>query len=149
MKRILLSIMAVLAIAIVPAPAFAAGSSSATPNCGQASTPKTQVLNGIGETGGNCDDSGVSRAIYAGVRILSLVVGVAALFMVILSGFKYITSGGEASKVSNAKNSLIYALVGLAIAALAQLLVHFVLSQSTTAACSAGNKDPACSSVHP
>jgi len=142
MKRIILNMMAVLLLAIVPGAALTGAAYAA--GCGTASTPKTQVLNGIGETGGNCDDSGVASAISAGVNILSLVVGVAAVMMIILSGFKYITSGGEASKVANAKNSLIYALVGLLVAALAQLLVHFVLAQSTVAACPAGSKDAAC-----
>ncbi len=146
MKRIILNITALLLLAIVPAAALTGAAYAA--GCGTPSTPKTQVLNGIGETGSNCDDSGVANAISAGVNILSLVVGVAAVMMVILSGFKYITSGGEASKVSNAKNSLVYALIGLFIAALAQLLVHFVLAQSTVAACPPGSKDAACQPAH-
>ena len=148
MKRILLSIVASLAIVMMPLPVLAAGASSSSTGCGTASTPKTQVLNGLGETGSNCSDTGVGNAIAAGVNILSLVVGVAAVVMVILGGFKYITSGGEASKVSNAKNSLVYALVGLFIAALAQLLVHFVLVQSSQAACPPGSKDVACKPGH-
>ncbi|HXR49535.1 MAG TPA: TrbC/VirB2 family protein [Verrucomicrobiae bacterium] len=65
------------------------------------------------------------------VDILSIVVGVIAIIVIIYSGLKYITSGGDANKVGSAKNTLIYALIGLAIAALAQFLVHFVLFQTT------------------
>jgi len=62
---------------------------------------------------------------------LSVIVGVAAVIMIILSGLRYITSGGDASKVGAAKSSLIYALIGLVIVALAQVIVHFVFAKVT------------------
>jgi hypothetical protein len=52
--------------------------------------------------------------------------------MIIYGGFRYITSGGDSGRVGNAKNTLIYAIIGLVIVALAQLIVHFVLNQATT-----------------
>ena len=42
---------------------------------------------------------------------------------------RYITAQGDSSQISSAKNTLLYALVGLVIAALAQVIVHFVLSE--------------------
>ncbi len=62
------------------------------------------------------------------VNILSLVVGIAAVIMIIYGGLRYITSGGDSGSVGNAKNTIIYAIVGLIIVALAQLIVHFVLN---------------------
>ena len=62
------------------------------------------------------------------VNILSIVVGIVAVIMIIFGGFRYITSGGESGSVSGAKNTLIYAIVGLVIVALAQFIVHFVLA---------------------
>ena len=62
------------------------------------------------------------------VSVLSIVIGIVAVIMFIISGFKYITSGGDSNGVSSAKNTLIYAIVGLIIVALAQFFVHFVLS---------------------
>ena len=67
------------------------------------------------------------------VGLLSIIVGAAAVIMIIVSGLRYITSGGDSGKVAGAKNALIYALVGVAVAALAQLMVHFVLSKAGTA----------------
>jgi hypothetical protein len=61
------------------------------------------------------------------VNLLSVIVGIVAVIMIIVGGFRYITSGGESSNVSGAKNTLIYAIVGLIIVALAQFIVHFVL----------------------
>lgn len=98
--------------------------------CGRATDSKGQVLQGIGETGGDCSGTDVNNTIQAAVEILSIVVGIAAVIVIIVSGLKYITSGGDSGKVSSAKSTLVYALVGLAIAALAQFLVHFVLTQA-------------------
>lgn len=66
------------------------------------------------------------------INIFSAVVGVIAVVMIIVGGLRYITSGGDTSHVSTAKTTIIYALVGLVIVALAQLIVHFVLTQSQT-----------------
>jgi uncharacterized membrane protein len=62
------------------------------------------------------------------VNLFSLIVGIVAVIMIIYGGFRYITSGGESGAVGNAKNTLIYAIVGLIIVALAQLIVHFILN---------------------
>jgi hypothetical protein len=51
--------------------------------------------------------------------------------MIVFGGFKYITSGGDSNNVSGAKNTIIYAIIGLVIVALAQLIVHFVLNQTS------------------
>jgi len=51
--------------------------------------------------------------------------------MVVMGGFKYITSGGDGQKAAGAKNTLVYAVIGLVIAALAQVLVQFVIKKST------------------
>lgn len=64
------------------------------------------------------------------VNIFSVIVGIIAVIMIIYGGFKYITSGGDSGNVSGAKNTLIYAIVGLIIVALAQFIVHFVLGQA-------------------
>ncbi len=65
------------------------------------------------------------------VNILSSLVGVLAVIMIIIGGFRYITSAGDSNKVGGAKNTIIYALIGLAIVALAQVLVRFVLHIAT------------------
>ena len=67
------------------------------------------------------------------INVLSIVVGVVAVVMIIFGGLKYITSGGDSSNVSSAKNTIIYAIVGLVIVALAQFIVRFVLDKSINA----------------
>ena len=84
-------------------------------------------------SGTGCDSAGSSKLTLGGiatsaVNIFSWVVGVAAVIMIIVGGFRYITSGGSSDKVGSAKNTLIYAIVGLIIVALAQFIVHFVIN---------------------
>jgi len=134
MKKTIFTILAVLSLAFVgtslsPTHVYA--------DCPDPGSSKSQVLNGVGQTqvdGKKCDESGVTHAISSIVSILSLIVGIVAIIMIIFAGFKYLTSGGEAGRVSSAKNTLLYALIGLAVAALAQVLVNFVLFQSSKVA---------------
>ncbi len=82
------------------------------------------------DTNGDNSLSNIARKI---INIFSIIVGIVAVIMVIYGGFRYITSGGDSGRVGNAKNTLIYAVIGLIIVALAQFLVHFVLSTSSQA----------------
>lgn len=131
MKKMILATLTIMAVALSgillsPLPAHAAHA-----GCPNENTSKGQVLSGIGETGSKCDGSKVTSTVATFVEILSIVAGIVAVIMIIISGLRYITSGGDSSKVAAAKSSLIYALVGLAVAALAQLLVRFVLFQTS------------------
>jgi len=98
-----------------------------------ADTPKSIVCQTI-EAGSDCkstpkDSTSLTDVIKAVVNILSYLVGVVAVIMVIVSGFKYVTAAGDSSKVSSAKNTLIYAIVGIVIVALSQSIVKFVLNK--------------------
>jgi Type IV secretion system pilin len=68
------------------------------------------------------------------VNIISVIVGIVAVIMIIYGGFKYITSGGDSGNVTTAKNTILYAIIGLIIVALAQFIVRFVLSKATETA---------------
>jgi hypothetical protein len=82
---------------------------------------------------GSGGQSAITKVVKAVVNVLGIVLGIAGVIMVIVSGFKYITSGGDSGAVSSAKRTLIYALVGLVIAALAKFLVHFVINTAKNA----------------
>jgi len=68
------------------------------------------------------------------INIFSLIVGVVVVIMIIFGGFKYVTSAGNQESIKTAKQTLIYALIGLIIVALAQIIVKFVLHQLPQAA---------------
>lgn len=67
------------------------------------------------------------------INIFSVIVGFVAVIMIIIGGVRYITSGGDSGNISAAKNTIIYAIIGLIIVALAQVLVHFVLNNLANA----------------
>jgi hypothetical protein len=71
----------------------------------------------------------VNRILRRIVNFLSALVGVVAVIMIIVGGFRYITSGGNDTSVTSAKNTILYAIIGLVIVALAQVLVRFVLDK--------------------
>lgn len=103
----------------------------------------TQLCGGVDAASGdqNCNSttnttdaaSGIKGIATTIVNVFSVIVGAAAVIMIIYGGFRYITSGGDSGKVGNAKNTLIYAIIGLVIVALAQLIVRYVLTQSSNA----------------
>lgn len=72
-----------------------------------------------------------NRLIKRIINLLSVIVGVVAVIMIIVGGLRYITSGGSDTSVTGAKNTILYAIIGLIIVALAQVLVRFVLRQVT------------------
>jgi len=72
----------------------------------------------------------VNTLIAQVINIFSLVVGVVSVIMIIIGGLKYITSGGDAGNVSGAKNTILYAVIGLVVVALAQVIVRFVLDRT-------------------
>jgi uncharacterized membrane protein len=79
----------------------------------------------------NCTDKqsagSVNSTVADIINILSVAVGIIAVIMIIIGGLRYITSGGASEKVQGAKNTILYALIGLIIVALAQVIVHFVI----------------------
>ena len=73
----------------------------------------------------------INNLIHSIINILSIVVGVVAVIMIIIGGLRYITSGGNDTSVTGAKNTILYAIIGLVIVALAQIIVRFVLGKVT------------------
>lgn len=55
------------------------------------------------------------------------VIGVVAVIMIIIGGYQYATSVGDAGKVKNAKNTIMYGIIGMVIAFLAYAIVNFVI----------------------
>ncbi len=71
----------------------------------------------------------VNKLIRQIINILSFIVGFVAVIMIIVGGFRYITSGGNDTNVTGAKNTILYAIIGLIIVALSQIIVHFVIKR--------------------
>lgn len=61
------------------------------------------------------------------VDTMLYIVGIISVIMIIFGGIKYATSAGDTGKVTQAKNTLVYAVVGLLVAVFAFALVNWVL----------------------
>lgn len=80
---------------------------------------------------GKCDVSSASNSFEHFIRkivnILSAIIGIVAVVMIMFGGFRYVTSGGNDTSVTSAKNTILYAIIGLVIVAMSQILVHFTI----------------------
>ena len=69
------------------------------------------------------------------------IVGVVSVIMLIYGGLRYVISGGDSKKVTDAKNTILYAIIGLIISILAFAIVNFVINAVTGDSNSAANTD--------
>ena len=65
------------------------------------------------------------------VNIFLFAVGALSVIMLIWGGIRYTTSAGDSNKVQAAKNTVLYAIVGLVVAILAYAIVNMVMSKFT------------------
>jgi hypothetical protein len=61
-------------------------------------------------------------------NIVAWATGVIAVFMIIFSGFRFITAGGDSAKISSARNTILYSAIGLVVIVLARIIVSFVIN---------------------
>ncbi|MYB40346.1 hypothetical protein F4X86_03740 [Candidatus Saccharibacteria bacterium] len=107
---------------------------SAQVDCGSTDlTPVQQVSCGVQAANPNVDpadsESQVVRVITVAIDLLSVAVGVISVIVIIIQGMRLILSGGNEKTTKEARNGIIYALVGLVVVALAQSMVWLVLDR--------------------
>ncbi|MBC7459224.1 hypothetical protein H7200_00745 [Candidatus Saccharibacteria bacterium] len=67
------------------------------------------------------------------VNVLLFIIGAISVIMLIIGGIRYTISAGDSGNVTAAKNTILYAIVGLVVAFLAFAIVNFVLGSITPA----------------
>lgn len=130
LKRLLAGVLAAPVIAfsalVVPlaVPAFA--------DCNDPSAAANQtVTNGAacaaptGASGTLFGDGSIFTKI---VNVLLFIIGAVAVIMLIVGGIRYTVSGGKSDEVTAAKNTILYAIVGIVVAFLAYAVVNWVLT---------------------
>lgn len=94
------------------------------------SDPTSGITGGVACAQGNntptslFGDGGIFKTI---VNILLYIIGAIAVIVLIIGGIRYVTSGGDSSAVTAAKNTILYAIIGIIVAILAYAIVNFVL----------------------
>lgn len=76
------------------------------------------------------------------------VMGLVCVVVMIIGGVNYMTSAGDASKVKKGKDTILYGLIGLAICALAFMIVNFVIINIIGAGSSKGDSSGATSTAY-
>ena len=99
-----------------------------------AATPKEELCKGSGGTfsGGKCTNGNGGGVTVEGtfkkvVNVFLFLIGAIAVVMIVIGGFRYTISGGDSSAVNGAKNTILYAIVGLVVAVAAYAIVNFVI----------------------
>lgn len=99
---------------------------------GVAVLPQTALASPADEIGkGVPDNDGKKLEVYIKeiVNTLLFLVGAIAVIVIVIGGLKYVTSDGDAGKIKSAKDTILYAVVGIIIAILAYAIVNFVIDQ--------------------
>lgn len=126
MKQRLMTVILLLAIAFtttlsIGVPVYAA--------------PSDDACAGITAAGGTCDKTAGQAApttlITTIIEMLTLVGGAVAVIMIIVGGIRYILANGDSNAVSSAKNTLMYAIIGLVIVVMARVIVEFVFTAAS------------------
>lgn len=104
-----------VALIATPVSALGEGGAPAGVNAARGDNTPTNLING--------DTSIVKR----GINIMLFGVGVLSVIMLIFGGFRYVISGGKKESVTNAKNTILYAIIGLLVAVFAYAIINFIL----------------------
>ncbi len=126
MKRVL-AVLALIVFMLVPAAPAAAWDPFGgfkEPGGGCTSTASNAV---VCNTDGKDPISGTQGVLRKVTNVIALIAGVAAVILIIISGFQFITSGGDSGKVASAQSALIGAIIGAVIVVFAQAILQFVL----------------------
>lgn len=110
-------IVALVAAAVIAEPSFAQASQGldGALNVARGEGQPTQLFNG--------DGSIVGRVI----TLLLFVVGVLSIIMLIIGGLRFVLSGGNKEKATAARNTILYAIIGLLVAFFSYAIINFVV----------------------
>ena len=122
LKRIILSLALVLGIGLVFAPSASVGAVSAIEQAcindpaATLCTPENK-------------DQNINELIKTVINVLLFIIGIISVIVIIVGGLMYATSAGDAGTVTKAKNTILYAVVGLAVAFFAFAIVNWVVGR--------------------
>jgi heme A synthase len=86
-------------------------------------TDNTNTLNA------NKHDDPVADKLRDITKIVAFVSGAAAIILILVGSIQYVTSAGDSNKITGARDTIIYALIGLIVIVLAVSIIEFVLNK--------------------
>ena len=83
----------------------------------------------------DCNPSSPLGSVFSNVtNVILFLVGAVAVIMLIIGGFRYVMSNGDAGAIKGAKDTILYAIIGIVVAFLAYAAVNFITDQLTKGA---------------
>ena len=120
----------IIALALVVTPLLAVVAVSSDVALAADVDPNAEVKKGYtaigGGSGGKFDLGGMINFV---INIMLFVIGAASVIMIVVGGIRYTLSNGDSSAITGAKNTILYAVIGLVVALLAYAIVNFVITQ--------------------
>lgn len=99
------------------------------------------VQNGANSARGNdqpLDLFGNNGTFATITNVLLFIIGAVAVIMIVIGGMRYVLSGGDSSQITSAKNTILYAIIGIIVAILAYAAVNFVIGSFAPGSGSSG-----------
>lgn len=119
------AIIVALVFGVIAVPAAPAGAINVFKDTACTEGTKDTTLCAGTKDGGDT----INPLIQSIVNVLLFAIGTVSVIMIIVGGIRYTTSNGDASKVTSAKNTILYSVIGLVVALLAFGIVNFVVAQ--------------------
>lgn len=109
----------------------------------QATDPADTACEGIAATGADCSggEDGLTGLIQNVMNILLFVIGAASVVMLVIGALRYTLSAGDAQAAAAAKNTIIYAIIGIIVAVMAWVIADFVFEQVGGGTSGGGGED--------
>ena len=131
-KRLIISLVLVttgfmgLSFAI---PAASVSAADIFPVCQSGTATTTDVCKSVAKQGGDtsANNNPILKILKTVISVLSYIIGIASVIVIIIAGIQMIVGGDNPQTVETARNMVLYALVGVAVAVLSQTIVVFVL----------------------
>ena len=89
-----------------------------------------EVKNGVNSVGGSDPGNGsaaFTNLLQSIINILLFLIGAIAVIMIIIGGLRYVISGGDQGAITGAKNTILYAVIGLVVAIMAYAIINWVI----------------------
>ena len=120
MKKILLTFAILMGALFITPTAVYAGTDVFNEACNNKSGANSAVCSGVSGANPVTGQNGVLIKVS---RIIAIIAGITAVIMMMVGGFMFITSAGDAGKATSGRNTIIYAFVGLLVIALSQAII--------------------------
>jgi len=136
MKTILLVLMTFVTVGLAvamsrPAQAFDLFGQACSANSNNNSQNSSVCQSSGSSQNASGDNSlyGKNGVLTKAIVILDILIGIIAVIMVIVGGLKYVLSGGDSNQTNSARDTILYAVIGIVVAVMGRAIIIFVINR--------------------